>query len=333
MSTYRAVQLKGKGGLDQLVEVTLPREAPSAGELRVRVRATGVGYTDVIMRRGYYPYRPAFPFVPGYEVVGVVDAVGAGVEGFAVGDRVAALTVYGGYAEELTRAAKEFVKVPAGLDDAAVAAVILNYVTAYQMIHRVAKLERGATALVTGASGGVGLALLELLRDTGVRVVGAASGKNHALVQAEGATPIEGRAAPVDAATLALFPQGVDAAFDGIGGATTGQCVRATRRGGIVVGYGFTGVMESNLGTMRGALALFVGARLRGRRSAFYGITQWYRDDPTPFREDLPQVLRLLAEGKIRPRIVARLGLLEGARAQRMLEEGGVAGKLVLVAG
>lgn len=173
MSTYRAVQLKGKGGLDQLVEVTLPREAPSAGELRVRVRATGVGYTDVIMRRGYYPYRPAFPFVPGYEVVGVVDAVGAGVEGFAVGDRVAALTVYGGYAEELTRAAKEFVKVPAGLDDAAVAAVILNYVTAYQMIHRVAKLERGATALVTGASGGVGLALLELLRDTGVRVVGA----------------------------------------------------------------------------------------------------------------------------------------------------------------
>lgn len=330
--TYRAVRLKGKGGIEQLEDVELPLVDPGPGELRVTVRACGVGLTDVIMRRGYYPYAPAFPFVQGYEVVGVVDAIGAGVTGFAIGDRVAALTVHGGYAESLVRGAEHFVKVPSGLDDAEVAAVILNHVTAYQMIHRVAKLRAGQSALVNGASGGVGLALLELMRAHGVNAIGAASSKSHALVRAMGATPIEGRSEPVDRGALAVIPSGVDASFDGIGARQTGQLVTATRRGGTVVGYGFTGAMGSNLETLRGALALFVGAPLRGRRSSFYGITQWYRNDPAPFREDLPKVLAMLGEKKIAPRIVERLPLLDGKKAQQRLESGSVAGKIVLVA-
>lgn len=331
-TTYRAIHLVGKGGLDKLVPVELPLANPAAGELRVRVRATGVGYTDVIMRRGQYPYRPDFPFVPGYEVVGVVDAVGADVKGFAVGDRVAALTVYGGYAEYLTRAAADFVKVPDGLDDAEVAAVILNYVTAWQMIHRAAKLQRGQSALVTGASGGVGLAMLELLREAGVRAIGAASKKHYELVEARGATPIESRGAPLDTAVAAIVPGGVDASFDAVGGASASQCVKATRRGGIFVCYGFTAGVESDWATARGAFALFVGAPLTGRRSEFYGITALYRKDPKPFHEDLPKVLELLRQKRIEPRIARRLPLLDGREAQALLEAGGVAGKIVLVA-
>lgn len=330
-ATYRAVQLVGKGGLEQLRDVDLPRVDPAPGEARVKVLATGVGYTDVLMRRGYYPYRPAFPFVPGYEVVGTVDAVGPGVTNVAPGQRVAALTVHGGYAEYLYRGADELVPVPDGLDPAEVAGVILNYVTAYQMIHRTAKLEPGQLALVTGANGGVGTALLELLRAHGVRAIGAASARSHDAVRALGATPIEGRAAPVDTGARAVAPDGVDAAFDGIGGATVGQCLRATKRGGILVSYGFTGTVDSNLAAARGALALFVGAPLQGRRSAFYGITQIYRKDPTTFREDLPKVLAMLADGRIRPR-VERLPLLAGRAAQERLEAGGVTAKLVLVA-
>lgn len=331
-TTYRAVRLNGKGGLEQLEDVELPLLDPGPGELRIRVHATGAGYTDVLMRRGYYPYRPPFPFVQGYEVAGVVDAVGPGVTGFARGDRVAALTVHGGYAEHLTRSAADFVKVPDGLDLAEVASVILNHVTAYQMIHRIAAMKKGQTALVNGASGGVGIALLELLRDHGVAAIGAASTKNHAVVKAMGATPIEGRTAPLDSGTRAVLPEGVDASFDGIGAAHTGQMVRATKRGGIVVAYGFTGTNNSNLATLRGALALFVGAPLTGRRSKFYGITQIYRKDPKPFHEDLPKVMALLAEKRIQPRIVARLPLLAGKKAQEMLENGGVTGKIVLVA-
>ena len=329
--TYRAVWLVGMGGADQLRLVELPLVAPARGEARVKVLATGVGYTDVIMRRGYYPYRPAFPFVPGYEVVGTVDALGDGVTNVAVGQRVAALTVHGGYAEYLYRGADELVPVPDGLDAAEVAGVILNYVTAYQMIHRTAKLAPGQLALVTGASGGVGTALLELLRVHGVRAIGAASARSHEQVRALGATPIEGRTVPVDIGARAVAPDGVDAAFDGIGGATVGQCLRATKRGGILVSYGFTGTVASNLGSARGALTLFVGAPLQGRRSAFYGITQVYRKDPSSFREDLPTVMAMLADGRIRPRI-ERLGLLEGRLAQEKLEAGGATAKLVLVA-
>jgi len=129
-ATMRAVMLTRKGGPEVLERVELPLPQPGPGELRVRVRATGVGSTDVTMRRGYYPYAPKRPFVPGYESIGTVDAIGPGVTGFAVGDRVCALLVHGGYATHVVRAARDWVKVPDGLDDVETVALILNYVTA-----------------------------------------------------------------------------------------------------------------------------------------------------------------------------------------------------------
>ncbi|RPJ27251.1 MAG: oxidoreductase, partial [Chloroflexi bacterium] len=141
----------------------------------VRVRASGVGSTDILMRRGSYAFAPKIPFTPGYEIVGEVEALGAGVQTLQLGQRVAALTVHGGYGEVAVRRAQEFVPVPEGLDDADVAALILNYATAFQMIERVAKPQSGQLALVTSANGGVGTALLELLRLRGVGTIGAAS--------------------------------------------------------------------------------------------------------------------------------------------------------------
>ncbi len=222
------------GGPEVLQVVQLPVERPGPGQLRVRVRAAGVGATDLTMLEGNYPYAPKIPFVPGYEIAGVVEAIGAGVGGFELGQRVAALTVYGGFAELLVREAEHFLPIPRGVSDRDAAAVILNYVTAWQMIYRVAKAQPDQTALVTGAAGGVGTAALQLLRLAGVKAYGAASAPKHHILRSLGATPIDYQAGPIDRLTRALEPEGVDYVFDAIGGANISPCIGALGRGGIL---------------------------------------------------------------------------------------------------
>jgi NADPH:quinone reductase-like Zn-dependent oxidoreductase len=256
--------LTRKGGPEVLEIVELPLPSPAPGELRVRVRAAGVGATDLAMLEGNYIFAPKIPFVPGYETVGEVDALGAGVTGFELGQRVAALTVYGGFAEILVRGAEHCLPVPDSVSDRDAAAVILNFVTAWQMIHRVAKVRSGQSALVTGAAGGVGTAALQLLRLAGVRTYGAASAPKHATLRSLGATPVDYRAGPLDGLVRALEPAGVDYVFDAVGGANVGPSIRALRPGGTLVGFGFMGApgMFSKLVTFA---SLFLGARLPRR--------------------------------------------------------------------
>jgi NADPH2:quinone reductase len=329
-TTYRAVKITKKGGPEVLQIVELPVEPPGPGQLRVRVRAAGVGSTDLIMLAGNYMYAPKIPFVPGYEAAGVVDAIGNGVAGFEVGQRVAALTVYGSFAEVLVREAEQFLPIPDGVSDRNAAAVILNYVTAWQMIHRFAKVRSGETALVTGASGGVGTAALQLLRLAGVKAYGAASAAKHDIVRSLGATPIDYRAGRIDRLTRALEPAGVDYAFDAIGGANIGPCIGALRRGGTLVGFGFMGAPDK-FSQLAMFANIFVGARLRGRVGKFYGITMLYRKDPKPLREDLPKIFGLLAEKKIDPLVQRTFPLLEARQALEFLTVGSVEGKIVLI--
>lgn len=331
-TTYRAVMLTKKGGPEALQIVDLPIEPPGPGQLRVRVRATGVGSTDLMMLAGNYSYAPKIPFVPGYEVSGVIEAIGAGVTGFEVGERVAALTVYGGFAEVLYREAEHFLPIPDGVSDRDAAAVILNYVTAWQMIHRVAKVRSGQTALVTGAAGGVGIAALQLLRLAEVKTYGAASGAKHATLRSLGAIPIDSRAGPIDRLMHALEPKGVDCVFDAVGGANIGPCIGALRRGGVLVGFGFMGAPKM-LSQLAMFANIFVVARLRGRRGKFYGITMLYRKDAKPFREDLPRVFALLAEKKVDPMVNRTFPLLEARQALEYLAAGSVQGKIVLTNG
>jgi len=332
VTSYRAIQLQGKGGLDQLKLVDLPLEPPKTGELRIKVRATGAGFTDITMRTSKYLFAPPWPFVLGYEVLGDVDALGEGVSGFRIGQRVCALTVHGAWAEYLTRPAEDFVPVPDDVDDGEAVALILNYVTAWQAMHRSAQVQPGQLALVSGANGGVGSALLELCRIHGVRALGAASKQHFDYVRELGGEPIESRARPLDVSVREKFPDGVDAAFDVLGGSGTREHIRATKKGGIVVGYGFMRARETKLGALRTFASLYLGARLAGRRGTFYGITALYRKDKRPLKEDLPKLLDLLRQKKLRPRIAARLPLLDGKHAMELLEKGGVVGKIVLLA-
>jgi NADPH:quinone reductase-like Zn-dependent oxidoreductase len=324
--------LTKKGGPEALQIVELPVESPGPGQLRVRVRAAGVGSTDLIMLRGNYRYAPKIPMVPGYEVAGVVEAIGAGVTGFEVGHRVAALTVYGGFAELLVREAEHFLPIPGGVSDRDAAAVILNYGTAWQMIHRVAKVKSGQTALVTGAAGGVGTAALQLLRLAGVKTYGAASAPKHDTLRSLGATPVDYRAGSIDRLVRAVQHQGVDYVFDAVGGANIGPCIGALRRGGTLVGFGFMGA-SGTLSQLAMFANIFLGARLRGRQGKFYGITMLYRKDPKLLREDLVKIFTLLAEKKIDPLVNCTFPLLEARKALELLASGSVEGKIVLTNG
>lgn len=330
--TYRAVMLTKKGGPEVLEIVELPVEAPGPGQLRVRVCAAGVGSTDLTMLAGTYLYAPKIPFVPGYEVAGVVDAIGAGVTGFEVGQRVAALTVYGSFAELLVREGRTLSSDPrrslrprCGRGDPELCDGVANDSSW-------ASVQPGRTALVTGAAGGVGTASLQLLRLAGVKTYGAASAPKHELLRSLGAIPIDYRAGPVDRLTRPMEPAGVDYAFDAVGGANTSHCIGALRRGGTLVSFGFMGA-SAKLSQLAMFANIFVGARLRRRVGTFYGITMLYRKDPRPLREDLPKIFALLAAKKIDPLVQTTFPLVEARQAIELLASGSVEGKIVLTNG
>ncbi len=326
---YKSVIITRKGSPDVLKVVENDLREPRAGEARIRILAAGVGRTDMIMRRGFYPYAPKIPFAPGYEIVGVVDAIGAGVARVVVGDRVAALTVYGGYAEYIYVGAEHLVHVPASLDPAEAVALILNYVTAYQMLHRSARVESGDRVLITGASGGVGTALLQLGQLAELTMYGTASRRNFDLLVEAGARPIDYHTQDFVEVIRAAEPAGLDYVFEGIGGSTIWSGFSVLRRGGKLVAYGNSGFISLLIDLLRlYELNLWPNAK----SGEFYGITALYRKDRRPFMTDLPILFDLLGVGKLKPRIAAKFPLLEAAQANELLESGQVSGKIVLLA-
>jgi NADPH:quinone reductase-like Zn-dependent oxidoreductase len=196
------------------------------------------------MRYGYYPFAPKIPFTPGYEIIGVVDAIGEGVSRVDVGDRVAALTVYGGYAEYVFLNEEHLVKVPTTLDPAEAVSLILNYVTAYQMLHRFAKVKSGDKVLLTGASGGVGTALLQLGKLANLTMYGTASLNKHDLLVELGAIPIDYKSQNFLDVIRKAEPDGIDFVFDGIGDNYIRRGFAALQRGGKLVAYGNSGFIR-----------------------------------------------------------------------------------------
>src|SRR3954454_20468558 len=189
----RVVQVRRFGGPDELEAVDAPLPAAGPGEVRVRVLASSVNYTDVLIRRHLYPQtmRSRPPFVLGYDVVGEIDQLGDGVRDFQVGDRVADMTVIGSNVTYRTLRADHLTRVPPDLDAAEAATLILSWMTAYQLLHRAARVQPGQRVLVHGAAGAVGQALLVLGKQAGLELWGAARGEHAALVRELGGTPID----------------------------------------------------------------------------------------------------------------------------------------------
>jgi NADPH2:quinone reductase len=302
---------------------------------------------DLLMREGVHPETPALPFTPGWDLVGVVDRLGDGVSGLEPGQIVAALPISGAYAEFVCLPQRDLVPVPSsGLDAAEAVSLVLNYVTAYQMLHRSARVRPGQRVLIDGAAGGVGSALLQLGRLAGLEMYGTCSSQKASTVSDLGGTPIDYRQLDFVKEIHRLTREGVDAVFDGIGGTHIWRSRKALRPGGRVVAYGLT----SSLREGRLASGRTSGRRHRFREIAIFGLyiaggwlfpnrkrvvpysIQWLkRLRPAWFRQDLIALFDLLQRQKIKPLIAQRFPLAEAKLAHELLGKGGVTGKIVLV--
>jgi NADPH2:quinone reductase len=237
---HRRIIVAHYGGPDALRIIEEDRPEPKEDEARVRVLAAGVSLPDVMMREGVHPETPPVPFTPGWDLVGVVDSLGAGASGFDRGQMVAALPITGAYAEFVCLPQRELFPVPPGLDPAEAVSLGLNYVTAYQMLHRLARVTSGQRVLIHGAAGGVGSALLQLGRLAGLEMFGTSSSRSASVVSDLGGIPLDYRHQDFVQEIRRLTGDGVDAVFDPIGGTHVWQSRETLRPGGKVVVYGNT---------------------------------------------------------------------------------------------
>jgi NADPH:quinone reductase-like Zn-dependent oxidoreductase len=333
------------GGPDALQVLEEECPEPKDGEVRMKVLAAGVSLPDLMMREGVHPETPPLPFTPGWDLVGVVDRLGDGVSGIEPGQIFAALPICGAYAEFLCLRPNELVPVPPGLDAAEAVSLVLNYVTAYQMLHRSAKVRPGQRVLIHGAAGGVGSALLQLGRLAGLEMYGTCSSRGASTVSDLGGIPIDYQHLDFVTEIHRLTSKGVDVVFESIGGTHIWRSRKALCPGGKVVAYGLTSSLRG------GRLASGrPGGRHRFRPIAIFGLyiaggwllpsrkrvvpysIQWLkRLRPAWFRQDLIALFDLLQQQKIKPLIAQRFPLAEARHAHELLGKGGVTGKIVLV--
>jgi NADPH2:quinone reductase len=318
---------------------------PKDGEVRVKVLAAGVSLPDLMMREGIHPETPRLPFTPGWDLIGVVDRLGAGISGLEPGQIVAALPISGAYAEFVCLPQRELIPVPPGLDAAEAVSLVLNYVTAYQMLHHSVKVRSGQRVLIHGAAGGVGSALLQLGRLAGLEMYGTCSSRGASAVSDLGAIPIDYQHQDFVKEIHRLTGEGVDVVFESIGGTHIWRSRKALHPGGTVVAYGLTASLRG--GRLASGRS---GGRHRFREIAIFGLyiaggwllpsrrrvvpysIQWLkRLRPALFRQDLIALFDLLRQQKIKPLIAQRFPLAEARQAHELLGTGGVTGKIVLV--
>jgi NADPH2:quinone reductase len=336
----------------RVVEEEDPRPGP--GEVRVKVLAAGVSFTDSQLRAGtYIPGGPKPPFTPGYELVGVVEEVGPNCSRLRQGDRIGALTVWGADADRVCVPEAGAVKVPADLDPAEVLSLVFTYMTAYQVLHRIAMTKRGERVLVHGAAGRVGTAALELGAVAGLRMFGTAAARDRAAVERLGAVAIDYQKEDFLARVREMTGgEGVDVVVDSLGGPLSLRSFRALRPGGRLVVFGRYNTLAHGHKNWPAVIewyaaiaVLWVWAKLSPRRSAMPYSIQEFRETsqnrpgavggvphyPEWFREDFNVLIELLRRGEIHPVVAERLPLSEARHAHELLDDSATKGKLVLM--
>jgi len=326
-------------------DIFVVREAadpvPGAGEIRIAVRASGVNFADVMARIGIYPDAPPPPFVVGYEVAGIVDALGAGVHGHAIGDRVVAFTRFGGYASAVIVGADCAFPAPARLTDMQAAAIPVNYMTALLAIDKLGNLAAGETVLIHGAGGGVGIAAIQLAHLRNAVVLGTASAVKHASLRAQGVHHmIDPRASDITRWVRDLTGgRGVDVVLDPLGGASIAQSYALLAPLGRLVIYGASSAVSGArrnwwriarvMATMKSFRALMLMNDNRGALGLNLG--RLWLEVPRL----APAMRGLLADfeaGRLTPVVDRGFPLEHAAEAHRLLQARGNLGKVVLTA-
>jgi NADPH2:quinone reductase len=335
---YKHIVIPKFGGPENLLLTEDELLEPRANEVRVKVLAAGVSFADIFMRKGVHPESwnlGRTPFTPGWDVVGIVDKLGEKVSTLQIGQMVAALPIVGGYAEFIFLPSNELIPVPSGLDHAEAVSLVLNYITAYQMLHRCAHIKANESILINGgAAGGVGTALLQLGKLAGLKkMYGTASYEKNDIVSNLGGIPIDYKSVDLvqEINNLTIHDdhgkQGVDVVFDGIGGKSLKSSYEILRSGGRLVAYGGTPTTDLEYWLMMFTLNLVPDKK----EFMLYSIQTLKRLKPDWFHEDLILLLNLLKQGKIKPIIAAKMPLNEAAQAHELLANGSVRGKIVLI--
>ncbi len=329
----RCISMSEFGNVDVVTMSEREVSEPQGSEVRIRVEAASVSFTDIMIRNGLYPDVKKAPVVLGYDFVGEIEAVGPDVTRFSPGDRVADLTITGSQTEYLLREESGLVPVPGELEPAQAVVCVLAYLTAYQMMFRVAELKEGDSFLIHGGAGSVGSAALDLARAFGISAYATASQAKHEFVSSFGATAIDYQHEDFVKVVKQAHPDGVPAVFDAIGPENFKRSYSVLSPGGSLVIFG---LLDMALGRQKGgmlATGLWYGlSKLkRDRRNAvFYIITRLRKQHPDWFQEDLTALFELLRQGRIAPVVADIVSFFDIAEAHRRIESAEIRGKLVL---
>jgi synaptic vesicle membrane protein VAT-1 len=298
LSKIKKVLITAFGDESKLAIIEDDIADPGAGEVQIAVEYTIVAGSDVNMRRGTYPFQKKAPLTPGYSVLGTVLINGDGCQRYKIGDRVACLTKYDGQAERTNQPERYLVPVPEGVDPKQAVALVLDWVTAYEMLHQAAHVKSGQKIFVHGLSGAVGIAFLTLAGLEGAQVYGTASAGKHDALRALGATPFD----YADKRWIGAMQQlgGVDAAFDPLGYQSFDESYSILRRGGILIGYGMNlpGLSKGPRGSILPVMLKLFSRNLAvwtGKRTTFFGLTRTSKS----YMPDLKQLLEWLKAKKI----------------------------------
>ena len=332
MATIRKVQITEFGDESKLRIVEADLSNPAPGDVQLAVDLSIVSGSDVNMRRGTYPFQKKAPLTPGYSVLGLVLSSGRNASAFKPGELVVCLSKYEGQAERINLPERFLVRVPEGVDSRAAVALPLDWVTAYQMLHRAAKVKPGQTIFIHGLSGGVGGALLRLAKLHGATVCGTASATKHEDLRSLGATAFDYKSK----SWISTMQQqgGVDAVFDPLGYESFDESYSILRRGGILVGYGMNlpAVTHSPRGSVVPVMLKFFAKNLlfwTGRRTTFYGLTRTSKH----YKPDLEYLLSLLQSGSISVPIKATFQMDQIQQAHREYASSANTGSIILEIG
>ncbi len=337
MKTYKRIIAARRGGPEVLQLIEEKMTEPRHYQARIKILTAGVSFADVLMREGVYIGMPKFPFSPGYDIVGIVDQVGSKVSKVRRGQIVAALTVTGGYSQYIFLNEDELIIVPDDIAPEEAVSVVLNYITAYQMLHRTAKIKKGEKILIHGAAGGVGTALLQLGKLHELKMFGTASTGKLALIKKLGGIPIDYKNENFVKSIRKLTGDGVDAVFEGTG-ELGNSSYKTLREGGRLIIYGISSMLingRRNIFKVIGTylrLSIFLRNIIPNRKKVLmYQITKYKKQHPEWFREDLLTLFDLLKEKKINPVIAEKIHMEKAAEAHRLLNKSSIGGKIVLI--
>lgn len=334
----KKVVIKKAGGVHCITTVPMEPPTPNDGEVRVRVAYAGINFADLLMRMGFYQPRPPFPFTPGYEVSGTVDAVGPGVEGLEVGQRVVAAMRNGGQASYVLAPVDRVIPIPDGISLETAAATPVTYLTAHHMLHHLGHLTPDESVLIHGGAGGVGTAALQLCKWAGVRKVWATSSKaKHGIIESYGARAIDRH--NEDFATIIRQEtegRGVDHILDPIGGDHLRRSLSSLAEGGRLYTYGMSSAAPSGKRSLLKAIVAlrrtpkFDALRLMTRNKAVFGVHMGTWSDEAVMHRQLQRIIEGIQTGHLDPVIDRVFGAEDVQAAHQHIHDAKNIGKVLL---